>query len=557
MSTRHKKLIFRILFIISLILTCPLFASIKILSSKENKALKWQVVDIPFKASLQEGQDPFQVDFSAVFTGPENTMLTIPGFYNGQDVWIVRFSASVPGEWRYQTTSPIKALNHKEGRLVVLDEASPGQHGGIVINPKNPQRFVYEDGSPYFLLAYECDWLYALDYHNDKAAPKTEHFLSLLAGNGCTHLVMNAYTFDVSWPKDKRLLKYPEHDVGGSQDIFPFRCNNEKPDFTALNPDYFKKLDRTISLMNERGIVSHLMIYVWNKRVNWPPMYSDADNMYFDYVIKRYQAFSNIVFDISKEALAYGRADDQYILERIERARKLNAFNRLVTVHDFAFCQRHPQTVDFISMQSWSSTLYTLTLNTVNQYSDKPVLNIEHGGYEESPYVVWTGVFTDPEVCLRRNYMVIFGGGYSAYYWQGCSWNVLIYNPFEQPEDFIKPKFEYYKHLTRFFTKHEFDKLKPDPEHNRSAYCLTDGQGKYIFYVPKENYMIQPNFLTKSADKRTFTWFNTLTGETIPHQSALTEEDGTGIISAWQGDIHLPSPWRGEADAILVSEILE
>ena len=454
-------------------ITFPVSANIRTLPVAEDgpaEVLKWEVADIPFKASVKKGQDPFAVDFSASFIGPGGEILEIPGFYNGSNEWVIRFSASISGKWDYITHSSVKKLNDKKGSLTILDESNPGQHGGIIIPENNPQHFAYEDGTPYFLMAYECDWLYALDYHNENGAPKTEHFFDLLAENGCTHMVMNVFAYDVSWPKDEKLKEHPEHDLGGPEDIFPFLGNNDNPDFSALNTAFFKKLDRTISLMNERGIVSHLMIYVWNKLVNWPAMYSDADNMYFDYVVARYQAFPNILFDISKEALTYGRADDEYILERIERARKLNSYNRLVTVHDFGFCNRYPASVDFISMQSWTSTLYTLTLNTVRKYSTTPVFNIEHGGYEESPYLVWTGDFNNAEVCLRRNYMILFGGGYSTYYWQGCSWNVLIPDPFQQPENYIKPHFDYYRHLTDFFNRHNYAEFKPAPEKNASGY---------------------------------------------------------------------------------------
>jgi len=546
--------------LILLVLSIPTFASVRSISQSKNspiEVLKWKVVDIPFKAKSKNIENPYNIEFSANLIGPGNEVMNIPGFYIGNGEWVIRLSLSVPGKWTFETSSTMKELANKTGSLTVSSEAKQGEHGGIIVNPQNPHHFVYEDGTPYYLLAYECDWLYALDYRNDKEAPKTEHFLDILADNGCTQIVMNLFTYDVSWPKDKKLKDYPEHDLGGLKDIFPFLGNNDNPDYSSLNADFFKKFDRTISLMNDRGLASHLMIYVWNKLVKWPGMYSEADNLYFDYVVKRYQAFPNIVFDISKEALAYGRADDQYIQERIERLRKLNAYKRLVTVHDFGFCKRFPDKVDFISMQSWSSTIYNLTLNTVNAYTDKPVFNIEHGGYEESPYQVWTGDFTDPEVCLRRNYHIVFGGAHSTYYWQGCSWNVLIYNPFEQNESFVKPKFVYYKHMKDFFTKHDLSNLKPNPDKNGSAYCLSNSKEKYLFYVPKENYMIQPNFLKKTAYNRSYTWFNTLTGE---YQKLNTDSLAVGdkkIISDWQSDIHLESPWRGKADAILVTEVLD
>ena len=210
-------------------------------SDHPSEILKYEVVDISFKASVQKGQDPFKVDFSASFTSPGNEVQEIPGFYNGEGEWIIRFSASLPGKWEYRTHSSVRKLDNKNGSITILDEPKPGQHGGIVIPADDPQHFSYEDGTPYFLMAYECDWLYALDYHNEEGAPQTEHFLDLLAGNGCTQIVMNVFAYDVSWPKDEKLKEHPKHDLGRPADIFPFLGNNENPDYAALNTDFFKK----------------------------------------------------------------------------------------------------------------------------------------------------------------------------------------------------------------------------------------------------------------------------------------------------------------------------
>ena len=178
-------------------------------------------------------EDPFAVEFGAIFTSPTGGKVKIPGFYNGDKQWLLRFSASNIGVWKYTTYSVIKELNNITGRLEI-GEATPNKHGGIQISTKNKQKFSYEDGTPYYLMAYECDWLFALDYHNDVDAPKTKHFLDLLANSGCTQIVMNAYTFDVSWPKDPKLKNHPEHDYGGALDIFPF-----------LWPSQFRQVSRT------------------------------------------------------------------------------------------------------------------------------------------------------------------------------------------------------------------------------------------------------------------------------------------------------------------------
>jgi len=515
--------------------------------SKNTTISKWEVIDLSFQAKA--GDKPFQTKFDAEFVAPSGKKQIVHGFFNGSNEWLIRFSASESGKWNYTTSSEIKVLNNLKGQLTIEPRATNNCKGGIVIPESDNRHFYYENGDPYFLMAFECDWLYALDFHNDQATPRTEHLLDLLSANGFNQIVMNVYTFDINdasyeWNRDEKLKAHPEHEFGGDLSIFPFLGTNEKPDFSTLNVDYFKKLDRTISLMHDKNIVSHLMIYVWNKLVNWPDMYSEADNMYFDYVVKRYGAFPNVMWDVSKEALFYGRADDKYILERATRLRNANSFNRLVSVHDYGFCKRHTEAVDYISRQEWNYQLYQNMLSDYNAFKNKPVFNIEHGGYEESPYVTFEGSYTNAEECLRRNYQCAFSGAYSTHYWQAAAWNVVIWNPFEQEQSFYKPKFNYFKHFTDLFSKYPFNEFQPDPAHNQAGYALKNrNKEQYLFFVPKETYLFRAQFFFDKENPQpvTFKWFNTFTGE----------YSETTTISQKQ---NFHSPWYGKADCVLIAE---
>ena len=544
-NSRTMKYFFKLTTILFIVTSINSFAQIKSVAFKNKQQYqvqKWEVIDILLKVKTTTKQ-PFSTNFEAIFTHKNGTKQVAPGFYNGNNEWIIRFSGSLEGDWNFETKSDVKLLNGKKGTVTVTAN-KPDNHGAIALQKENSQHFYYEDGTPYFLLAFECDWLYALDYHSEKGIPKTDHLLNLLNENGFNQIVMNVFSYDVSWKKDDRLKDHPEHEFGGPTDIFPFLGNNKNPDYSSLNPEFFKKLDRTISLMHDKRIVSHLMIYVWNKLVAWPDMDTEADNMYFDYVIKRYQAFPNIVWDISKEALFYGRADEAYINGRIDRARANDKYNRLLSVHDYKFCSKYPEKVDFISTQDWAHNIYNKMLDAKTKFKDKPVFNIEHGGYEESPYTVFTGDYTNAEICLRRNYMCLFAGVYTTYYWQVASWNVLIYNPFVQPEDFVKPKFEYFKHMKKLFSIVDFSKMKPSPWKNGSGYNLTDDKETILIYVHKENFGIDAWFLKLKEDKRTIQWFNVLTGEITDAK----EIEGNGKFI---------SPWANSSDSIMISKLIE
>lgn len=519
-----------------ILLICFVFQSLFI--TAQSVIQQWEVKDIAFEIETPKESNPFDLNIEAYVVG-NNTSQILPLFYNGDKQWVLRFSSAKKGTYNYQIVGDWKVKSAK-GSIEVTDNKKADRHGGLVLSSEKKDRFFYEDGTHYFNLAFECDWLFALDY-GQKDLKKTEQLLNTIRENGLNQIVMNVYAHDVEWKKDPLLKKHPEHEYGGRMDIFPFLGTNQNPDYEQLNVAFFKHFDKVIASMHDKEIASHLMIYVWNKMVKWPDMNTAADNRYFDYVIKRYQAYPNMIWDISKEALFYGRASESYILERVARARKLDKYNRLLSVHDFGFCARNPESVDFISTQNWTGSLYNAMSDTHQKFANKPVFNIEHGGYEESPYVVFTGSYISPEVCLRRNYTCLFAGVYSTYYWQGTSWNVVIHNPFEQPADFIKPKFAYYKHLREFFEKYNFKDFKPNPKVNSSGYSLISDDGNtFLFYFPKENWNLKLWNVAKNDIKNmTYQYFNTITGE-------YTAEKPLVIDDAEK------SPWYEKEDAILI-----
>jgi hypothetical protein len=493
----------RLLSFITLFLT--IFPGHSIFASDKQECKLYEVIDI--ELTFTKAKDPFGLVLKGQFTGPNNEKLEIPGFYNGEGKYIIRFSPVASGTWKYITLSSEPKLSGKSGEVIC--KASEGNyHGAMVIDPENPKRFRYQDGTPYFLSAFEFDWLFALDLDNPDDIPRTRKIIDRLAENGFNHIVMNVYADDVSWQKDPDLKDKHEFAQPG---MFPFMGSNSEPDFSVLNVEFFKRLDRVIGLLAEKNIIAHLMIYVWNKEVNWPEMYTEEDNMYFDYVIKRYQAFPNIVWDISKEALSYGRCDMDYVNERIERVRRNDAYKRLLTVHDYGYCQKFPEKVDFISIQTWQSDLYNRMRDLDGLYSSKPVFNIEHGGYEKGIYRVFPGDYTDAVTCLERNYLCLFGGAYATYYWQNTSWNVIVYDMDELSET-DQPKMEYYKYLSELFERYDYSDLSP-ANRSTSGYCLSDDKGLYMYFIPSENYAIHTTIKSDGNARFKVTWFNPLTGE--------------------------------------------
>ena len=492
-------------------------------------------IDIVFQAgSTQERL--VDAAFSAMIENASGKKLSVAGFFDGDGQFVVRFTPPATGKWNYVTSSSIASLDELKGAVDVLP-ARDSRRGGIVVDSDSPREFRYQNGDVYYPIAFESDWLFALDAENADDIPTTRTLVDSLAENGFNQIVMNVFAYDVYWEKDPGLDPKFEY---GSPKSFPFDGTNTDPDFSKLNIDYFQRLDRVIEYLDEKGIAAHLMVYVWNKRVNWPEANSEADNRYFDYVIKRYQAFPNLIWDVSKEALGYGHTDVDYISQRISRLRKLDAYQRLVTVHDYGYCKRFPELVDFISVQLWGSELFGVMRDVCDQFPGQPILNIEHGGYEKGPYKVFIGNYTSPEVCLERAYQCVFAGTFPTHYWQGAAWNVVIPDINAMSAE-SRPKLDYYKHMRDLVDRYSVSELKAGDKKSNSGFCLhrsnKDGEGLYLFYVPKENIAINLRFpKSMKGGAMTATWFNPFTGEytttepeTIPQWPAYSIPEGNGF----------------------------
>ncbi|HEX8059839.1 MAG TPA: DUF5060 domain-containing protein [Cyclobacteriaceae bacterium] len=513
----------------------------------------YQPVDITFDAGKVSAGNPFDLTFGATVTHSSGKSYQIQGFYNGGSEYVLRFSAEETGEYSFQTFSAIGKLAGLKGVIKADANSNPDIHGIVKVASNSPQKFAYQDGTPYFALPFELDWLFALDIDNSAGLPRTTEIIQSVKENGFNQVVMNVYAYETSWKTDTSVpqqysFKDPPYTV--------FPGTNDKPDFTQLNVPFFKHFDRVVQHLHEKGLAAHLMIYVWNKKVNWPNMYSAEDNRYYDYIIKRYQGYPNVIWDVSKEALDYGRCDIPYINERIERTRRLDAYQHLVTVHDYEYCSREPDKVDFISIQNWRPDLYSLSLEAYRNHPNKPVMNIEHGGYEEGPYSTFTGNYTNAEVCLERTYASIFAGVYGSYYWQNTSWDIVIYDVMSSKQSITKPRFDYYKHLQKLFSTYEFAKLfphKPKLTTNSkegydnlafSGYALTDEKGLYLYYVPGDNYSIWTNIPVPKSGQVTASWFNIFTGETT---QPVTSKGGSF-------GVHMP-PWKGQSSVLILKAV--
>ncbi len=113
-------------------------------------------------AEYENPYDVRQVRLEGVFTGPDGRAMQIPGFWDGEAAWRLRFTPSLEGEWSYQLVISDSRGSSRpaEGKFSVTPSELHGwlQVGSMVDPGYSPRYLAYHDGTPYYGLGY-CEAL--------------------------------------------------------------------------------------------------------------------------------------------------------------------------------------------------------------------------------------------------------------------------------------------------------------------------------------------------------------------------------------------------------------
>jgi hypothetical protein len=109
---------------------------------------------VALEATYDNPYDVRQVHLAAVFTGPDGREWTVPGFWDGDETWRVRFAPPVEGEWRYRLQVRDRHGESKPWQGQFTCQPS-GHHGwlqvGAWVDPSYSARYlVHHDGTPFY-----------------------------------------------------------------------------------------------------------------------------------------------------------------------------------------------------------------------------------------------------------------------------------------------------------------------------------------------------------------------------------------------------------------------
>jgi hypothetical protein len=432
-------------------------------------------------SSRTSHENPFLVAVSADFEDDRgHTVARVPGFFAGDGTWIVRFSPPTTGEWRGRTSSDDPALDGLEvGPIRAIHNENARVHGVLGLDPTYRRRFAFQDGERFAPLGFECDWLFSL--HQSSPA-RFRQLVDLLAARGFNYIVTSLYAHT-------GFSDLSREDVYAPPARYIFGGTNESPDHARLNLEFFEAFDTMMDELQSRGIIVHLMLQVQNKHVNWPPRRSAEDDLLWRYVVARYQAYGNLVWDIGKESYYLLRefGNHDYTLERIALVRETDAYHHLVTVHDAmgdspAVTSLVDDVCDFVSDQIHLGDVDAYQREAARRFrsTGKPYLNIEYG-YEQGAEDIETyqSETTRPwQEVLLWTYAIYFGGGFPCYYYSNAAWDLITWEP--EP-----PGWQRYRHLADFMGSLDLNKLVPDNEFVDRGHCLAAPGRQYAVFLPE------------------------------------------------------------------------
>lgn len=464
---------------------------------------RWQPRDFSF-TSPTTPDNPFTVDFSATVTGPDGKSFTLPGFFDGDRTWKVRVAPNLEGAWSLVTKSALPALNGRKAAFTCAPNANPQIHGVLRVDPTHPHHFIFEDGARFFLQGYEYDWLWALD-HDNPALPTVKRTLDLIGRHGFNYVILNTYAHDTNWRKGKT-----GPDDYGPPPLYPWAGSNDSPDQARMNLAYWRHYDRVLTALLERGMQAHLFLKVYNKAVKWPASGSSEEDLFFRWLLARYAAYPNVIWDFSKEA--HNEKDLAAKQSRLAWLRANDPYRHLRTVHDDDAANdsgAYDDLTDFRTDQHHQGQKGRNDHDTIlfqRQRRAWPVANVESdyecgpGGVNDKTY----GKAMTAEATVGTLWDIAMAGGYTAYYYTYTAWDVI--RPFDEP-----PGYGYMKHFGEFWRATEYWKLKPAPALVSAGRCLAQPGREYVvFQKSAQSFTLT---ITGATAPLTGDWFNPFTGE--------------------------------------------
>jgi hypothetical protein len=197
---------------------------------------RWGVYEVTVKGPTN-GNPFLDVRFAARFAQGYDS-IEVPGFYDGDGNYRVRFSPEKQGRWSYSTIGSVPELNGKTGDFTVVAPTA-GNHGPVRV--ANTFHFAYADGTPYKQVGTTC---YVWTHQPDALQETT---LKTLAASPFNKLRFCVFPKRYSWNTNE-------------PSMYAFEGTPRNFDTTRFNPKFFQHFEKRILDLQKLGIEADIIL---------------------------------------------------------------------------------------------------------------------------------------------------------------------------------------------------------------------------------------------------------------------------------------------------------
>lgn len=336
---------------------------------------------------------PFDTPLKAHFTAPDGTKITVWGFYDGDDRFLIRFMPEQEGIYTYETVSPLPVLH---GVIGSFQCTSADGHGKVM---PDGLYLKHADGTRHYSVGTTC---YAWIYQPDSVRKDT---LSELKKGYFNKIRMCVFP---KW------YLYNEE----QPELYPFEGTPGSFDYDTPNVKLFQRLDETVTRLRESNIQADIILFHPYDADNWgfSRMSRAQDERYIRYVTARLGAFSNVwwsaanEYDLFRIGYKAKKSGWQHILRCIWEN---DPYGHMLGIHQcFRFFNHRNPCLTHCSLQRTGVYMSTELTGDFQKKYGKPVVWDEIG-YEGDVKAMFGNC--TPEDLVRRFWEAAVRGGFAGH----------------------------------------------------------------------------------------------------------------------------------------------
>ncbi len=237
---------------------------------------QWRMVEFSFTSAKKYAHPLEDLDLQATFTGPGGVSIVRPAFWNGGNVWKIRFAPTRTGAWTMVTSCTDKGnkklnLVTQSMQCVPYDGKLEIYQHGFLKRSENNRYFEYADGTPFFYLG-DTHWIYIHERFSSSNKPGIPSEFKYIVDKRVQQGFTVYQTEAIQHPHGQNSAAGGgKHDGPDEEPACNFQDGFDEKDLPG-----FANIDRKFQYIADQGLVNANSAFVWAlDPVNFP-VYTEA-----------------------------------------------------------------------------------------------------------------------------------------------------------------------------------------------------------------------------------------------------------------------------------------